>query len=72
MKMHIRRLIAYLQSIDRSSDISWAAEMDPIAAGVDFLHFAIEKTFQLQGPPLEQITNIWATFFTISFSFYTG
>ena len=56
--MHIWRLIAYLQSIDRSSDISWAAEMDPIAAGVDFLHFAIEKTFQLQGAPLEQMTNI--------------
>ena len=56
--MHIWRLIAYLQSIDRSSDISWAAEMDPIAAGVDFLHFAIEKTFHLQGAPLEQMTNI--------------
>ena len=57
--MHIWRLIAYLQSIDRSSDISWAAEMDPMAAGVGFLHFAIGKTFHLQGAPLEQMTNIW-------------
>ena len=32
--------------------------MDPIAAGVDFLHFAIEKTFHLQGAPLEKMTNI--------------